>query len=96
MNKVEEGDKVIIRSWDSIVNEYGARKDFDGMACQIPIPRRFLERMRELCKKATCVTKISWVVGEPYFLEMDTGFMISPEMIIGNPRLGGRVNRDVS
>lgn len=94
MNKVEEGDKVIIRSWDSMVNEYGARKDFDGMVCQIP--RRFPEGMRELCKKATCVTKISWVLGEPYFLEMDTWFMISPEMIIGNPRLGGRVNRDVS
>lgn len=94
MNKVEEGDKVIIRSWDSMVNEYGAQKGFNGMVCQIP--RRFSEVMRELCKKATRVTEISWVLGEPYFREMDTGFMISPEMIIGNPRLGGRVNGDVS
>lgn len=94
MNKVEEGDKVIIRSWDSMVNEYGAQKGFNEMVCQIP--RRFSEVMRELCKKATRVTEISWVLGEPYFREMDTGFMISPEMIIGNPRLGGRVNGDVS
>lgn len=94
MNKVEEGDKVIIRSWDSMVNEYGARKGFDEMVCQIP--RKFPEGMRELCKKAICVTGISRVLGEPYFREMDTGLMISPEMIIGNPRLGGRVNRDVS
>lgn len=94
MNKVEEGDKVIIRSWDSMVNEYGAQKGFNGMVCQIP--RRFSEEMRELCKKATRVTEISKVLGKPYFREMDTGFMISPEMIIGNPRLGGRVNRDVS
>lgn len=94
MNKVEEGDKVIIRSWDSMVNEYGAQKGFNEMVCQIP--RRFSEVMRELCKKATRVTEISWILGEPYFREMDTGYIISPEMIIGNPRLGGRVNRDVS
>lgn len=87
MNKVKEGDEVIIRSWDSMVNEYGARKRLDGMVCQIP--RRFPEGMRKLCKKTTCVAKISWVLGEPYFLEKNTGFMISPEMIIGNPRLGG-------
>lgn len=94
MNKVEEGDKVIIRSWDSMVNEYGARKGFDEMVCQIP--GKFSKSMSRLCKEATCVTKILWALDGPYFREKNTGYMISPEMIIGNPRLGGRVNGDVS
>lgn len=80
---VHVGDRVKIRTWESMANEYG---ETDGT---IPVPYSFTEEMRFLCGKTILVNAPESCLGESFFRggENIGHYTISPAMIVGCPIL---------
>lgn len=75
MRGFKDGDKVKIRSWESMENEYGTDDDGD-----IPVPDYFVSKMKCLCRR-TITVRVNRS-GRLYCIEQ--GYTISPEMFVGD------------
>lgn len=73
---VEIGDKVTIRSWESMENEWGL--DELGEIC---IPLSFIRKMRYLCG-SEAVVEYKNVSGEFFYIS-GCYFSMSPQMLVG-------------
>lgn len=80
---VHAGDRVKIRTWESMANEYGEAGD------KIPVPYSFTEEMRFLCGKTILVNAQESSFGRSFFRggENIGHYIISPAMIVGYPIL---------
>lgn len=76
-SKHKIGDIVTIRSWDSMVEEFGV--DFDG---SIKVPGRFLPEMRYLCNGTYQIDKCTHTdTGEVYYLLDGHMWQITEKML---------------
>ena len=71
------GDKVKIRSWESMENEFGADKDGD-----LPTNSYFLQGMRQSCGLETTITGNGFLEDD-YILEDGGRFFYSTDVFVG-------------
>lgn len=89
MRNYKIGDKGIVRSWESMENEFGSSKIYVGLPYELegPCPIKvsdfrnlyFSPDMKFLCGTEIVVTTTST---SGYFWDAE-GWLLSPEMIIG-------------
>ena len=74
MAKFRVGDKVKVRSWDSMKKEYGT----DGCGC-IKVPCVFTPEMKKFCGKVVTITHVT--VNGHYLIDKERGWTFSNEML---------------